>query len=84
MNVVIESGFEREREIGIVVIILKGKIWQKNITFSHNAHEIEWQLSMFNNIIYECCDHGVRIGRNVSKTPQHNGVGERMNRTICE
>ena len=70
------------------IIVYRGQICMnyetENITFSHNAHEIEWQLSMFNNIIYECCDHGVRIGRNVSKTPQHNGVGERMNRTICE
>jgi hypothetical protein len=31
-----------------------------------------------------CRSHGIRLEKTVSKTPQHNGVAERMNRTICE
>jgi transposase InsO family protein len=28
--------------------------------------------------------HGIRLEKTVPKTPQHNGVAERMNITICE
>lgn len=31
-----------------------------------------------------CRDHGIRLEKTVPKTPQHNGVAERMNRTIGE
>ena len=27
-------------------------------------------------------EHGIRLKKIISKTPQHNGVAERMNRTI--
>ena len=30
-----------------------------------------------------CHEHGIRLERSVPKTPQHNGVAERTNRTIC-
>ena len=28
--------------------------------------------------------HGIRLEKTVPKTPQHNDIAERMNRTICE
>ena len=31
-----------------------------------------------------CRSHGIRLEKTVSKTPQQNGVAERMNRTICD
>ncbi|CAN0846213.1 Retrovirus-related Pol polyprotein from transposon TNT 1-94 [Linum grandiflorum] len=31
-----------------------------------------------------CRFHGIKLQKSVPKTPQHNGVAERMNRTICE
>ena len=31
-----------------------------------------------------CKVHGIRLEKTPSKTPQHNGVAERMNRTIEE
>jgi transposase InsO family protein len=31
-----------------------------------------------------CKSHSIRLEKIVSKTPQHNGVAERINRTICE
>jgi transposase InsO family protein len=31
-----------------------------------------------------CRSHGIRLEKTVPKTPQHNGVVERMNITICE
>jgi len=31
-----------------------------------------------------CRSHGIRLEKTVPKTPQHNGVAERMNRTIYE
>jgi transposase InsO family protein len=31
-----------------------------------------------------CRSHGIRLEKTVPKTPQHNGVAERMNITICE
>jgi transposase InsO family protein len=31
-----------------------------------------------------CISNGIRHERSVPKTPQHNGVAERMNRTIVE
>lgn len=31
-----------------------------------------------------CAKHGIRHEKTVPYTPQHNGVAERMNRTIAE
>ena len=31
-----------------------------------------------------CRSHGIRFEKTVCKTPQQNGVDERMNRTICD
>ncbi|KAK7340666.1 hypothetical protein VNO77_21375 [Canavalia gladiata] len=31
-----------------------------------------------------CYEHGIRMERTVPRTPQHNGVAERMNRTLTE
>jgi len=31
-----------------------------------------------------CYEHGVRMERTVPSTPQHNGVAERMNKTLTE
>lgn len=31
-----------------------------------------------------CRSHSIRLVKTVPKTPQHNGVAERVNRTICE
>jgi transposase InsO family protein len=31
-----------------------------------------------------CREYGIRLEKTVPKRPQHNGVAERMNRTICE
>ena len=31
-----------------------------------------------------CHEHGIRIERSVPKTPHHNGVVDRRNRTICK
>ena len=31
-----------------------------------------------------CKNHGIKLEKSVPKTPKHNGVAERMNRTICE
>ena len=31
-----------------------------------------------------CRSHGIKLEKMVPKTPQQNGVAERMNRTICD
>ena len=41
----------------------------------------EYVDTMFKSFCYE---HGIRMERTVSGTPQQNGVAERMNRTLTE
>jgi len=37
-----------------------------------------------NRFMKYCYEHGIRMERIVPGTPQHNGVAERMNRTLTE
>lgn len=31
-----------------------------------------------------CRNHGIKLEKNLPKTPQHNGMAKRMNQTICK
>ena len=52
---------------------------RKNLKFirADNGREYQGQFEQY------CCDYGIRLKRSVPKIPQHKGVIERMNRTIC-
>ncbi|KAG8388096.1 hypothetical protein BUALT_Bualt02G0089700 [Buddleja alternifolia] len=53
--------------------------------YANNFGEGKWKLTKGSLItVKHCCDHGIRLEKSVPKTPQHNDVAEKMNRTICE
>ena len=45
---------------------------------ANNGGEYQGQFEEY------CREHGIRLERSVPKTPRHNGVAERTNRTISE
>ena len=67
-------------------LLRDGKLWWKNetgvkIKKLRSDNGGEYEDTTFKTFCYE---HGIKMERTVLGTPQHNGVAERMNRTLTE
>ena len=62
-------------------LMLEKNLHHKKVVRIRSDHRREFKNSHFNNV---CNKHGIRHGFFDLKTPQHNGVVERKNRTLQE